>query len=108
MSRNGTRGTVDKTTSPFSPISSTVKEEENRLPESYQEALEIAVKRMEIDVKKRNILVAHQFVTGAGRCDSEEVSVGGLDNVDASVFDDFFPASVLRRRQSAPGNRGSR
>lgn len=65
------------------------EEEENGLPESYQEALEIAVKRMEIDVKKRNILVAHQFVTGAGRCDSEEVSVGGLDNVDASVFDDF-------------------
>ena len=65
------------------------EEEENRLPESYQEALEIAVKRMEIDVKKRNILVAHQFVTGAGRCDSEEVAVGGMDNVDASVFDDF-------------------
>ena len=65
------------------------EDEENGLPESYQEALEIAVKRMEIDVKKRNILVAHQFVTGAGRCDSEEVSVGGLDNVDASVFDDF-------------------
>lgn len=65
------------------------EEEENGLPESYQEALEIAVKRMEIDAKKRNILVAHQFVTGAGRCDSEEVSVGGLDNVDASVFDDF-------------------
>nr|WP_300804103.1 exonuclease SbcCD subunit D [uncultured Acetatifactor sp.] len=65
------------------------EEEENGLPESYQEALEIAVRRMEIDVKKRNILVAHQFVTGAGRCDSEEVSVGGLDNVDSSVFDDF-------------------
>ena len=60
-----------------------------RLPESYQEALEIAVKRMEIDVKKRNILVAHQFVTGAGRCDSEEVAVGGLDNVDARVFNAF-------------------
>ncbi len=39
--------------------------------------------------QKRNILIAHQFVTGAGRCDSEEVSVGGLDNVDADVFDDF-------------------
>lgn len=65
------------------------EEEEAGLPESYQEALEIAVKRMEIDAKKRNILVAHQFVTGAGRCDSEEASVGGLDNVDASVFGDF-------------------
>ena len=37
----------------------------------------------------KNILIAHQFVTGAVRCDSEEVSVGGLDNVDASVFDAF-------------------
>ncbi len=39
--------------------------------------------------KGRNVLVAHQFVTGAARCDSEEVSVGGLDNVDVSVFDGF-------------------
>ncbi len=65
------------------------EEEDAGLPESYQEALETAIKRMEIDARKRNILVAHQFVTGAGRCDSEEVSVGGLDNVDASVFDAF-------------------
>lgn len=60
-----------------------------RLPESYQEAVEIAIERMKIDEKKRNILVAHQFVTGAGRCDSEEVAVGGLDNVDARVFNAF-------------------
>ena len=58
-------------------------------PESYQEAVKIAVDRMEIDENKRNILVAHQFVTGAGRCDSEEAVVGGLDNVDAEVFDRF-------------------
>lgn len=44
---------------------------------------------MEIEEGARNVLVAHQFVTGAMRCESEEVSVGGLDNVDASVFDDF-------------------
>ena len=60
-----------------------------RLPESYQEAAEIAIRRMKIDEKARNILVAHQFVTGAGRCDSEEVAVGGLDNVDARVFNAF-------------------
>ena len=60
-----------------------------RLPESYQEAVEIAIERMKIDGKTRNILVAHQFVTGAGRCDSEEVAVGGLDNVDARVFNAF-------------------
>lgn len=59
------------------------------LPESYQDAVRLAVERMEVDCRKRNILIAHQFVTGAGRCDSEEVSVGGLDNVDADVFDVF-------------------
>ena len=33
--------------------------------------------------------MAHQFVTGAGRCESEEAAVGGVDNIDAEVFDDF-------------------
>lgn len=62
---------------------------EQELPESYHDAVKTAVGRMEIDPDKRNILVAHQFVTGAGRCDSEDVSVGGIDNVDAEVFDAF-------------------
>ncbi len=44
---------------------------------------------MGADGARRNILVAHQFVTGAGRCESEDASVGGLDNVDAGVFDAF-------------------
>lgn len=62
---------------------------EGKLPESYQDAVKIAIDRMEIDENKRNILVAHQFVTGAGRCDSEEAVVGGLDNVDVQVFHRF-------------------
>ncbi len=57
--------------------------------ESYTDAVRTAIGHMEIDAGRRNVLVAHQFVTGATRCDSEEVSVGGLDNVDASVFDAF-------------------
>lgn len=65
------------------------KELKENLPESYQEAVELAVGRMDIDREKRNILAAHQFVTGAGRCESEEVIVGGLDNVDAEVFEAF-------------------
>ena len=44
---------------------------------------------MNPDRKIRNVLVTHQFVTGASRCDSEELSVGGTDNVDASVFAGF-------------------
>lgn len=56
---------------------------------SYQDAVRIAVDHIAVDQNKRNVLVAHQFVTGAFRCDSEEVLVGGLDNVDVSVFDAF-------------------
>lgn len=65
------------------------KEQDTELPESYQEAVKIAVDRMAVDRTRRNILVAHQFVTGAGRCESEEIAVGGLDNVDAEIFDSF-------------------
>lgn len=56
---------------------------------SYQEAVQTAVKHMAADPSKRNLLVAHQFVTGASRCESEEVSVGGLDQVSVSIFDAF-------------------
>lgn len=59
------------------------------MPESYHDAVKLAIERMGVDSSRRNILIAHQFVTGAGRCDSEEVSVGGLDNVDADIFDAF-------------------
>ena len=56
---------------------------------SYTEAVGAAVEAMGVDRTVRNVLVTHQFVTGAGRSDSEEISVGGADNVDASVFDPF-------------------
>ena len=57
--------------------------------ESYTDACRVAVNRMNIDTDARNVLLAHQFVTGASTCESEEISVGGSDNVDAAVFADF-------------------
>ncbi len=54
----------------------------------YTDACHVAVEHMDVDEKVTNILVAHQFVTGAVRSESEE-NVGGLDNVDVSVFDSF-------------------
>lgn len=57
--------------------------------DSYQDAVRAAVGHLDIDPAVRNVLVAHQFVTGAARCESEEILVGGLDNVDASVFGGF-------------------
>jgi len=61
---------------------------------TYQDAVRTAIGHMEIDREQRNVLVAHQFVTGAGRCESEEVLVGGLDNIDVSLFDDFDYAAL--------------
>ncbi len=57
--------------------------------DSYTDALRVAVGAMQPDTARRSVLVAHQFVTGAERSESEEISVGGLDNVDASVFEGF-------------------
>ena len=54
---------------------------------SYTDAVRTAVNAMGMDFSRRNVLVTHQFVTGAERSESEEVSVGGTDNVDSSVFD---------------------
>ena len=56
---------------------------------SYTDAVMAAIDAMPLDTTRRNVLVTHQFVTGAARCDSEELSVGGSDNVDAAVFDPF-------------------
>lgn len=56
---------------------------------TYTDALRAAAGAMNIDPAVRSVLVTHQFVTGAERCDSEEISVGGTDNVDVSVFDGF-------------------
>lgn len=55
----------------------------------YTDAVKYAIEKMNINTKERNIIVAHQFVTGAVRSKSEELSVGGIDNVDVSVFDSF-------------------
>lgn len=56
---------------------------------SYQDAFRAVMERLLVDREQRNVLVAHQFVTGASRCESEELWVGGMDNVDASLMEAF-------------------
>jgi len=56
---------------------------------SYNDAVRAAVAHMDVRPDERNVLITHQFVTGAVTCASEELSVGGADNVDASLFDAF-------------------
>lgn len=54
--------------------------------ETYTDAIACAIRHMPIQADRRNVLVTHQFVTGSQRCDSEEINIGGTDNVDAAVF----------------------
>lgn len=60
---------------------------------SYNDAIKTIIDNTNIDNNERNIIMIHQFVTGSGveveRCDSETISLGGLDNVDVSNFFDF-------------------
>ncbi len=70
--------------------------------DSWTDALRTAAEALKIDPAERNVLLAHQFVTGGERSESEEVSVGGADNVDASVFDgfDYVALGHLHRPQN--------
>ena len=56
---------------------------------TYQEAVDFAVRQWQVDPAQRNVLVAHQFVLGGSACESEELSVGGLDQISAQAFDAF-------------------
>ena len=69
---------------------------------TYDDAVRYAVGKMEVDPSRRNVIIAHQYITDAERSDSEEVSVGGVENVDASVFDafDYVALGHLHRPQS--------
>lgn len=75
--------------------------------DTYTDALRVAVTKMNLNPAERNILVTHQFVTGAIRSDSEEISVGGSDHVDASVFADFDYVALghLHRPQNCTSDR---
>ncbi len=72
---------------------------------SYTDAVRAALSKVKLSKKHINILLAHQFVTGAVRSDSEEISVGGSDNVDSSVFSgfDYVALGHIHRPQSAGG-----
>lgn len=61
--------------------------------DSYEKAASLVIDKEDIDPKQRNVLLAHQFVTNNGQepeqSESESIRVGGLDNIDVSIFDKF-------------------
>lgn len=71
----------------------------------YNSAAKALIEAMNIDCSERNILIAHQFFTASGvetlKCDSESVSVGELDNIDAEIIScfDYVALGHLHRAQ---------
>lgn len=55
----------------------------------YDKAVNVVMENTQVNLDERNILMAHQFVMGGSLCDSEEISIGGVDQVSASNFDKF-------------------
>jgi exonuclease SbcD len=56
---------------------------------NISDAVKTVTSNLKIDRNVRNILLAHQFVTGGVTAGSEESSVGGTDNVDTQCFGVF-------------------
>ncbi len=55
----------------------------------YNQAVAKVISEMNIDKSQRNVILSHQFITNAKVSDSEMLSVGGLDNVEADLYKDF-------------------
>lgn len=70
--------------------------------ENYIDAVKVAIDNMNVDFNERNILVTHQFVTGAELSESENIIVGGTDNVSGEVFDgfDYVALGHIHREQT--------
>lgn len=70
--------------------------------ESFDSAFKAAVSHLNVNENERNIILAHQFITGAAAGGSESVSVGGLDNISAEVFEPFDYAALghIHHRQN--------
>lgn len=82
-------GTVNFYMLPFvKPVNVKKAFPENNIS-SYTDAVRTAVENMNINKRERNVMITHQFVTGAQRSESEEIFVGGSDNVDADIFSVF-------------------
>ena len=55
----------------------------------YDEAIAQIVSQINLNSDRFNLLVAHQFITGAKTFDSDDILIGGIDQVRADHFTNF-------------------
>lgn len=65
---------------------------------SYDSAVRAVLERENIDYSERNVIISHQLYTNGSvspvRSDSEVISIGGIDNVDAGALEKFDYAAL--------------
>ena len=61
---------------------------------TYNDALNYVLSHIDTDKSARNIILSHQFISGSKKSDSEEITIGGLDEVNASAYDAFDYAAL--------------
>ena len=73
--------------------------------DTTQQAVKAVLETAKLQHDGTNILIMHQFIAGAAVCDSEEMSIGGLDQVDVSVLEgfDYVALGHLHRPQKVMG-----
>lgn len=78
-------------------------EKEKEAVKTYDDAVRYVVSHLPVDPEKRNVLLTHQFITGASTSDSEDFSVGGIDHVEAGNFRvfDYTALGHIHRPQTA-------
>ena len=65
---------------------------DEEIGDDYSAALRAVLGACDIDREKRNIVLSHQLVTAYGTAPNradDEIKLGGMDNVDVSVYDAF-------------------
>ena len=55
----------------------------------YNSAIRTVVEDIKLCEDGRNVVLVHQFITGAVRSQSEESFLGGMDNIEYDLFDEF-------------------
>lgn len=89
VSSNASGGLVRVFMMPFIKPISVRKYFENEEIVSYDDAVKAVIDSIDLDKSKVNIILAHQFVAGAARSESEETAIGGVDSISVDNFKGF-------------------
>ncbi|WP_290172294.1 exonuclease SbcCD subunit D [uncultured Dubosiella sp.] len=61
----------------------------DRTIETYADAMDAVLSTFKLEPGCKHIALVHQFIAGSKTCDSEQKSIGGLDEIPAETFKDF-------------------